>query len=258
MTAKWIAGWVSVAALLAGCQDAPATPAESPDLRGGQFFAMDSSGLGHHGVNQGSPELGLPGRRGTSYSFSSPSSWIQVASTDELKPRRASFLVSAWVNLAEPPPAGETMDLVRKGLDGPGGKFSLEIEADGRVKCTVTDAGHHDATSYGPAVNVADGSWHRVGCVRTPLHLTVIVDEQMTFKPVVTGMVRPTLALAIGSKYGIEDTAGPDRLDEVAYYIARAPDTWKRESPPFKRRLDFLQRPNQLVGLWHLDESDVG
>lgn len=253
--------WTATGVLLVGCTLAagcgappPEVHVEEPHLRALQTRAVDSSGFGNDGVIQGSPERGVPGHRGTAYRFSGPHSWIRISSTPQLNPEEASFLVAAWVNLVSAPVVGESVDVVRKGLsDSTGGEFKLEIVAGGRIKCTVKDATFGDASKFGADVVIADGTWHRIGCARTPNRLSAIVDEEVFSKRVRTGVVDNDFPLAIGSKYGIEDGL-TGRIDEVMICVVAADARRPGPAAPPRREIERLQRPEHLVGLWRLDE----
>lgn len=251
-----MAGLLAAATMLTACQSqTPETTVErhfiAPPL-----IAQDASGMENDGVNEGQPEIGVPGRFGTAYSFREPGSWIRVAPAPELNPGANSFLISAWVKIPSPPAAGETMDLIRKGLhDTPGGELKLEIVAGGRVKCTVKDAQQRGASKFGPLTNVADGTWHRVACARTPRRLNAFLDERRASKLARTGAISNTLPLAIGSKYGQEDSPG-GLLDEVTYHIAPPVTAADGSLLPLERQLEELRKPESAVGLWHLDEKD--
>jgi hypothetical protein len=228
--------------------DQNATSARQPRL-----LVVDSSGHGNDGVSQGSPEVGVPGRTGTAYAFDERGSWVQVASNDELDPGTRDFMVTGWVRLTENPQAGETIDVVRKGVSStPTGDFKMEIIQGGRVRCTANDA--NDGAGYvtGPQIDLTDGKWHEIGCARTHFSWSVLVDATVTSKVYRFRSVGNSLPLSLGSKYGSEDGLHGGRLDDVTFYVAKLPRALE-DSPP-RRQLRWLgnRRP---VGLWHLDET---
>jgi hypothetical protein len=245
---------LALAALISGCQaQSGATRIERQPLRP-QLIAEDSSGLGNHGRNHGPVQLGVPGRVGTAYVFPEADAWIEVPSTPELNPEGANFLVSLWIKIGSPPSKNGTRDLFRKGAhQTPGGDFKLEMVHDGLIKCTVIGAVKGYATMQGPPVNVADGSWHRVGCALTSERLTVLVDGTWRSKRTRIDPMSNHVSVAIGSKYGVEDpTAGA--IDEVSYYIA-SPLLAHGRLRPLTEQLEHLRKPEHLRGLWHLDEK---
>jgi hypothetical protein len=214
------------------------------------LVAVDSSGNGHDGVNQGSPTVGLDGHRGTAYSFDAAGSWIQVPSTPELNPQDADFMFSAWVNFGDAPVPGETYDVIRKGLAFTRtGEFKVEMIPGGYVKCSAKDVDGVEASISYRESNLADGRWHRIGCARTGASWSVLVDGTIGTKKVGLGSIGNSLPLSIGSKYGHEDL--PDgRIDEVVLHIAS--DSGRRVRP--SQRIKQLQAVAP-VGLWHLDET---
>lgn len=218
------------------------------------LVAEDSSGLDNDGVNQGRPDVGLPGRSGTAYSFDKEGSWVQVPSNPRMNPQSRDFLYEAWINFEHRPVRRETYDIIRKGLVfSSGGDFKLEIVPPGNIKCSAKDSDGVVASVVDRETDVADGRWHHVACARTGSLWSVLVDRSVTSKEAPLGRVGNTIALSIGSKYGREDSVS-GRVDEVGLYIA-APG-----EPPETRAADRDARIAQLyrhhaVGLWALDEK---
>lgn len=226
-------------------------------LRSAQLVVHDSSGSGNHGIKQGRPEVGVAGKKGASYSFDAPGSWVQVPSDDSLNPGTRDFLISAWVNFDVSPRLGETFDIIRKGLVfTPGGEYKLEIVSDGRVRCSAKDTGERVARVIAPDADVAeDGRWHHVGCARTGRSWSVLVDGTVTTQPTELARIENDLPLAIGSKYGSEDMPR-GLVDEVRVIIAPQEPTRKARAGVTARLKALLAEPP--VGLWHLDESAAG
>jgi hypothetical protein len=229
-------------------------PAQDDTLESGTprslpLVATDSSGNGNHGVNQGGPVMGLPGHRGTAYSFDREGSWIQVPSHEALNPGRNNFMISAWVNFDVSPEVGQTYDILRKGLAfTPTGEFKVEILARGRVKCSAKDSIGHEAWVVNGDGRVADGTWHRIGCALTGSNFSVLVDRTIQTKTVEFGSISNTLPLSIGSKYGQEDLP-QGRIDEVVLVIAKG-SAAKRDVRSQVQKL----RATPPTGQWHLDE----
>jgi len=253
-----IIGLLSVSVLVVTWRilsDDPTQGAETGTPRQPALVAVDSSGHDNDGVNQGSPAVGLPGRKNTAYSFDREGSWVQVASKPSLNPGPHDFLFSAWVNLAATPALGETYDVIRKGLTGtPGGEFKLEVVPEGRLKCSAKAARGRSASILGPATDVTDGKWHRIGCARTGSSWSAILDGEIVSKTVDLGSISNALPLSIGSKYGRDDVPR-GRVDEVMLFIAhRRPAA---DSLTLFLPRDRVEQLRQLtpVGLWHLDEK---
>lgn len=252
MSQAVLAGLLAGAAMVAGCQAGSSVPRVERQPVGPAVVARDSSGLGNHGLNQGALVQGVRGRFGTAYMFTEPGSWIEVPSTSELNPEGANFLVSVWVKMDFPPPKGQTRDLFRKGAhQTPGGDLKVEIVDDGTVKCTVIGDPKGYATMYGQR-KIADGTWHRVGCALTSFQLTALTDDGWVTKRTRVDPISNSVPVAIGSKYGVEDSAG-GLIDEISYYIAR-PARDGSGLLPLPEQLKHLHKPEHLVGLWHLDE----
>lgn len=240
--------------LLGGWAEEP--PSEGA-LRNPHLVVHDSSGHGNHGIKQGRPEVGVTGKKGTSYSFDAPGSWVQVPSSETLNPGSRDFVFSAWVNFDVSPRVRETFDIIRKGLAfTPGGEYKLEILSDGRVKCSAKDAEERTARVVAPDADVAeDGRWHRVGCARTGSSWSALVDGTVTTKETELGSIDNDLPLAIGSKYGTEDMPR-GLVDEVQLVVATA-DPAPDDGASVTARLEALLAESP-VGLWRLDESAAG
>lgn len=207
-----------------------------------QLIAIDSSGHGNDGVNQGRPIVGLPGFRGTAYSFRRDGSWIQVPANAVLNPGRHDFRMSAWVNFRVAPGEGETYDVIRKGVSfTAGGEFKLEIAEGGRVHCSAKGSTGRVGQVFTNTVAIADGRWHRITCARVGGTWRVIVDGHVTSVRVRLGFLENGTPMSIGSKYGRED-GFPGRIDEVRYAVDEGND-------------GLLDTRRQPEGLWHLDEE---
>jgi hypothetical protein len=253
---------LAVAALIGGAWllvlDAPSqgTPENMP--RQLVQVAADNSGNGHDGVIQGNPAIGLRGHSNSAYSFDRPGSWIQVPPDPRLNPGRRDFVFSAWVNLEHAPRRAQTYDIIRKGLGRtPGGEFKLEILSGERVKCSTKNARGRGHAINSPVRRIADGNWHMVGCARTGSRWSTILDGMVTTKKVNMGVISNTMAVSIGSKYGLEDV--PDgRVDEVALFIDAGPRA-KASSATARTRVRIKQlQQSTPEGLWHLDEQPTG
>jgi hypothetical protein len=196
-----------------------------------QLLVRDSSAYGNDGIKQGAPTTGLPGHRGTSYSFGTPGSWIDVPSTDALNPGTRNFAMSAWLKFRSAPTGHGTIDIIRKGLSFTRtGEYKLEIIYGGVIRCTTKDVQGREYRISSWGRPVTDGRWHEVSCARTDRSWTVRVDGWSRSKLVRLGAVSNTMPLSIGSKYGLQD-AHPGRVDEVRLRVG-----------------------GHTVGLWHLDE----
>jgi hypothetical protein len=177
--------------------------------------ATDASGAHNDGTLHGGVVIGVAGVSGTAYDFSKDGSWVEVPSSSSLNPGGDDFSVSAWVNLEVAPVKGTTYDIVRKGtVKSAGGEFKLEIIKNGYARCTARDADRNTVRVNSPRINLANGQWHQVTCVRSGSSWKIVTDGRTRSKTVSLGSVSNVVSLSIGSKYGNEDGT-PGRVDEV-------------------------------------------
>lgn len=177
--------------------------------------AADSSGSGAHGAVRGPVALGQEGHRGTAFAFGPVNAWVEVPSTAATNPGTRDFEATAWIRFSKAPGTGVTYDVLRKGLSyTAGGEFKLEIISGGRARCIAKDAARVRGAVVFAGRNLADGRWHRVGCVRTGAAWQVVVDGVVKSKSVGLRDIANGKSLSIGSKYGTEDPF-PGLVDEV-------------------------------------------
>ena len=199
--------------------------------------------------------MGLPGYRGTAYSFNRAGSWIQVPSEPALNPYNKDFLVSAWVNFTAAPKGKQTADIMRKGVSfSVGGVYKLEFIAGGRVKCSAKGArsvvGHR---VIGPEISLAEGRWHYIACARTGSTWSAIVDDTVSSESANLGSIRNTMPLSIGSKYGLEDLP-QGVVDEATLTIDDSSSDPSRAPEDVSAAIARLQdRPP--TARWPLDET---
>lgn len=236
-------------------EDVPPPEAAAPrDRRVPTMVAVDSSGNGHDGIIQGPVALGLPGHDGSAYSFGRRGSWVQVAPSPELNPDDRDFLVTAWVSLAESPGPSETYDVIRKGVayTRPG-EFNLEVLPQGAVRCSAKDSGSQLADVTNAQVPVTDGAWHRIGCARTGMWWSVLVDDTVNSSRAGLDQVGNSVPLSIGSKYGLEDR--PDgRVDDVRIIIAPDPVVSVSGEQDVAAAIEALEQ-QPPTAWWRLDEA---
>ncbi len=215
-----VAGAVALWVVMSRPDPAPVRSASNVEVA--TFVAADATGNGHDGIIQGPVEMGLPGHDGTAFSFAERGSWVMVPSSPELNAGTGNFLVSTWIKVESSPDAGETYDVVRKGIAYTvPGEYRLELLGSGRVRCTAKDSEDRFATVVSQELLEGDGTWHRIGCARTGAHWSVLVDDAVRTTEVDLGPVSNTVALAIGSKYGLEDRP-LGLVDDVQLIIDRS------------------------------------
>lgn len=239
-----VALWVVVA------RPDPAPVRAATDVEVATFVAADSSGNGHEGIIQGPVEMGLPGHDGTAFSFAERGSWVMVPSSPELNAGTGNFLITTWIQVDSNPDSGETYDVVRKGIAYTvPGEYRLELLGSGRVRCTAKDSENRFATVVSQQPLEGDATWHRIGCARTGNHWSVLVDETVRTTEVDLGAVSNTVALAIGSKYGLEDRP-LGLVDDVQLVIDRSGGV---TDDPVAAIRDLEETPP--IAWWRLDES---
>lgn len=248
-------------ALIRGPDDGAPSPPDAVETTTGHmqtYVATDSSGNDHDGIIQGNVTIGLPGHDGSSYSFVRRGSWIQVPSSPELNPGADDFLASVWVSLEELPGPGETYDVFRKGVAFTiPGEFKLEVMTEGRIRCSAKDASGRLASVTSVETVRAGGGWQQIGCARTGPWWSALVGDVARSHFVELGSVENTVALSIGSKYGLEDRPR-GQVDDVKLIIDREPDTApgtvNQDLTPEIRALSQLPP----AGWWRLDEAATG
>lgn len=166
--------------------------------------AFDSSGNGNDGTN-----YNVVGD-GSGYQFNGQDSRVVVPSSASLNPGFADFSWGVTLSMTSPPQAGETYDVLRKGLiTTTGGDYKLEVKnANGKaVARCVSKSYRSDGTKVLATVqdgtNLADGNQHVVRCVKTSGSITVYVDSRTPKSksyPDGLGSVSNASDLALGAK----------------------------------------------------------
>ena len=198
----------AAALVLTHSAPASAVPVTVLDLQlneaAGARTAVDSSGLGHHGV------IGSHLVMNAEYAtFDLHPETQHIAYRDahlivvpdapdgSLDPGPGNFSVE--VRFRTSLVGTETPNLLQKGQSGAtGGQVKLQL-VQGRLSCTFK-------TPQGTAtdveeVAVADGGWHVVRCDRTPTSVTVFVDGARSgARNATTGTLNNTKPWAVGGK----------------------------------------------------------
>ena len=176
----------------------------------GSPTAFDSSGYANNGTNYN--VIG----NGSGYAFNGVNSRVVVPTSASLNPGSANFSFGATVSMSSPPsPAGETYDVLRKGLaTTKGGDYKVEVKnASGKAlaRCVVKSY-RSNGTKVLAAVmgttSLADARQHVITCVKTSTSITLYVDSLAPRTKSYTGglgSVANTSVLALGAKG--EDTA---------------------------------------------------
>lgn len=244
LAAGAVAVWVVVA------REDPTEVTKPPVEDVATFVAADATGNGHSGIIQGRVKLGAPGHDGSAYSFAERGSWVMVPSSPELNPGRSNFLVSVWIQVESNPEGDSTYDVVRKGIAYTvPGEYKLELLGTGQVRCSAKDDAAKLAVVTSERPLAGDGSWHRIGCARTGDQWSVLVDDSVTTTDVDLGSISNSVALSIGSKYGLEERP-LGLVDDVKLFIDNA-ETLARN--PVKAIQELEELPP--VAWWPLDEA---
>jgi Laminin G domain len=150
--------------------------------------AVDSSGHHHDGTDFHVRQ------DGDGYTFNGRSSRVIVPNAPSLNPKRADFSFRVRLSMTVPPAAGETYDVLRKGLATTRhGDYKLEIEnvKGAAVAHCVVRSLRKDGTRVAAAIegttDLADGESHVVTCIKTSRSLTLKVDSQAARTKVVQG-----------------------------------------------------------------------
>jgi hypothetical protein len=227
------AGVVSVTAGVALVVALPGT-ASAAAVRHGHWalnetsgnVAVDSSGFGNNGTSFD------VGRDGEAYTFNGTSSRVIVPDTSptapgSLDPGSQNFSFGATVSMPAPPDAGETYDVLRKGLSSTrGGDYKLEVKnARGKAvaRCVVRDDARVGANIQSLAkVNLAGTGVHTVTCTKTSTGVTIRVDGGAARTKSVNrlGAVSNTANLALGAKAEGTARTGFD------WYKGKIHDAW--------------------------------
>jgi hypothetical protein len=153
------------------------------------------------GANNGTIKnvlLGQDGFQGKGYAFNGTNSLVEVPSSSDLNPGSGAFTLTVHAKFTGRPPT-DTWDLIRKGYSTTsGGDYKLEIKPSGQASCHWRGSSGTATVATGPVV--ADGSWHKLQCIRQPASVTLVVDDSSYPKAVTIGSIANSASLFIGSK----------------------------------------------------------
>lgn len=205
------------------------------DEPGSPTTALDSSGLGNHGTN--TDVVGT----GSGYQFNGVSSRVVVPDADSLDPGAADFSFGATLVMVTPPDAGETYDVLRKGLAATkGGEFKIEIirvNGNARARCVVKDAGKVVAAIAAPT-SLANGVRRSVTCSKNSRGVSIQIDALVPRTKTVAalGSVSNASALGLGAKAEGSAASGFD------WYRGEITDAWLRIAAPSAAEAPHLLR----------------
>jgi hypothetical protein len=177
--------------------------------------AFDSSGHGHNGSISGPVTLGVPGKKGTAYSFV-PKSTVTIPDAADLDPGTARITVSYWLNATVAPSKGDYDMFVKGDTSSAGGQIKLEVQQNGQASCAFRGSLGEKQLQAGPSV--VDGKWHKVTCKRVGSQIKETVDGATFSVAKATGAITVTDPIQLGAHSGGGDWYN-GVLDEVSYSV---------------------------------------
>lgn len=183
---------------LAGPAHAASTVRALWDM-GNPSVMVDSAG----GDNNGSTRNITSAGSGL-YNFNGKSSIATVPDKANLDPGTATIRLTARVRITTVPRAGQTYDIVRKGVTtSAGGDYKMEIlrSSSGAAVagCTFKDAKKVSGRAYG-TVNLAGTGFQTITCIKTPTSMQVIAGGQTRTSKKAIGSISNTAPVYVGGK----------------------------------------------------------
>jgi hypothetical protein len=124
---------------------------------------------------------------------------VEVPDAPGLNPLRRAFLFGADVRIGARRAATGSNFMQKGRYNQAGGQFKLNLRPGGIPRCVVRGAVSRIVV-VGRA-SVADGSWHRVSCLRTPTGVRLRVDgKRVGAVQGVTGLVANDQSMRIGGR----------------------------------------------------------
>ena len=159
---------------------------------------IDSSANG----NDGTPTDVV--RTGSAYVFDGSTSHVVVPDDDSLDPAANDITIAARVKVNGDSLDDDSYDIVRKGLSTTaGGDYKMEIQrtADptvGRLHCLFKGSGGR--ANRVARVDVVDGNWHTLECVKTSDSVVAKVDGRTYTKAGSAGSISNSTNAMVGAK----------------------------------------------------------
>lgn len=166
---------VAALAVLAASGCAPVRPLYHLDERPGATTVDDANDV----VNGRATNVtfGAAGTSGTAARFNGTSSIIRIPHHASMNPGSGDFSVAVSVRFSVLP-GPSTFDVIRKGIDGDGGYWKVELRnnaGSARAACLWRDnAGH--LTSLVLGSNLQNNAWHRITCALQGEQTRITVD----------------------------------------------------------------------------------
>ena len=166
-------------------------------------------------------------QRGSRYVFNGSTSYVLVPDSDSLDPEESDITLRARVKVTDTPMDDDSYDIVRKGLSATlGGDYKMEIKraADptvGKLHCLFKGSGGR--VNRVARVDVVDGEWHTLECVKTSTSVVARVDGRRgSTKAGSAGSISNPTNVLVGAKTAnpLDDTFD-GKMDFVSIDIAR-------------------------------------
>jgi Concanavalin A-like lectin/glucanases superfamily len=185
---------------------------------------VDSSGNGNDGTASSDVTLAA-GVSGEGYNFNpqNGAAKVEVPDSDSLDPGTQSISFSAWVNFTAVPDSD--YNVIRKGLGtAAGGYYKMEIKrkvvnnvAIARARCQFKDS-TKKTTALMKGPNLADGTWHKLTCVKESGRIRLVVDGKAFNKSVTLGSISNGSKLTLALNEDGDDQY-PGLMDEALVSI---------------------------------------
>jgi hypothetical protein len=154
---------VAAVAVLAASACTPARPLYHLDEPAGSTTVDDANDVVDGRATN--VTFGQPGKTGTAARFNGTSSIIRIPNNAAMNPGSGDFSVTVSVRFSVLP-GSSTFDVVRKGIDGDGGYWKLELfnaSGSARARCLWRDnAGHQTSLVQGSGLQ--NNAWHTITC----------------------------------------------------------------------------------------------
>ena len=127
---------------------------------------------------------------------------LQASTSDDLNPGTRPFAWGAMIKL--PPNAtGPGENVIQKGFRARTGQFKLQVDGvAGHPSCVITETRTRAFHEVYARVSIADGTWHRVDCLRSRTTLMIVVDRLISAEAWIPAglLVANDMPLRIGGK----------------------------------------------------------
>jgi hypothetical protein len=196
------ARWLLLVTLVAALVGLMAVPAWAVLLKAADWQMNETSGqmidASPNNNNIGTPTDVV--QTGSEYVFNGSTSRVVVPDNDTLDPADKDITLTARLMVNGASVDDDSYDIVRKGLSRtPGGDYKMEIKQSGFLHCYFRGSGaivHKVAR-----VNLLDGNWHTLECIKTSDSVVARVDGGRSYKATGTaGSITSSSNIMVGGK----------------------------------------------------------